>query len=171
MPVAILAVCGPATVAIEKELILPTPRQIEDVEAKLLTLPQVEMPLEHLFAPGVYYREIFMPAGTFVIGHEHKTEHFNIVLTGRASVLMDGKVHEIVAPCVLKSGAGVRKMLYIHEDMRWATIHPTADLQECGENIEKLEDALRVKSGAYLNYEEDVKKLKAALPKEIGGTQ
>jgi hypothetical protein len=30
------------------------------------------------------------------------------------SVLMDGVIHEIQAPCIIKSNAGVRKILYIH---------------------------------------------------------
>lgn len=133
--------------------IIPTAEQIEDIERKCLALPQVNMPLTHKFAPGVYLREIFMPKDTFVIGHEHKTTHFNVVLSGRASVLMDGRIAEIVGPCSFVSTAGVRKILYIHEDMRWATVHPTAGLEDCGENIEKLEDALRIKSGAFVEHE------------------
>ena len=45
-------------------------------------MPQVECPLKHYFAPGVYLREIFMPAGSVVIGKIHKTEHFNIIQKG-----------------------------------------------------------------------------------------
>jgi quercetin dioxygenase-like cupin family protein len=136
-----------------------TLEKIEAVEVKLLDLPQVTMPLIHLFSPGVYYREIFMPKGTFVIGHQHKTEHLNIVLAGKATVLMDGQLQEITAPSTFVSKAGVRKMLYIIEDMRWVTIHPTAGLEDCGQDIEKLEDALRVKSGAFLKHEEAAKLL------------
>lgn len=90
-----------------------------------------------------------MRAGTFVIGHEHKTEHFNIVLTGRASVMLeDGKVQEIVAPCTFVSHAGVRKVLYIHEDMIWQTVHPTEET-----DVDKLEAALIVKSVSFLKHE------------------
>src|SRR5690242_10473496 len=63
---------------------------IERLEAQLLSEPQLPAPVTHHFAPGVYMREIFMPAGAFVIGHEHRTEHLNVILTGRASVMMDG---------------------------------------------------------------------------------
>ena len=132
----------------------PTLEDIERVEARLLPMKQVECPLTHHFSPGLYLREIFMPAGTFVIGHEHKTEHFNIVLTGRASVLMDGKLHEIVAPCIFKSAPGVRKMLIIHEDMRWATTHPLAGLEDCGQDIEKLEARLITVSSAHAAHKE-----------------
>lgn len=121
-----------------------TRESIEAMEAKCIRLPQVEMPLTHSFATGVYIREIFMPAGTFVIGHEHKTEHFNIVLTGSADVMIDGTVQQIIAPCIFKSGAGVRKLLVIHEDMRWATVHATTVT-----DINQLEYDLVVKTACH----------------------
>ena len=86
-------------------------------------LPQVECPLTHSFAPGVYIREIYMPADTVVIGQVHKTEHFNIILKGSVRLIMNGKVHELQAPCTFASGAGVSKVLNILEDTIWQTIH------------------------------------------------
>lgn len=128
--------------------------KIELVESKLLRLPQVEVPLEHRFAPGIYLREVTMPAGTLVIGHEHKTEHFNIVLSGRARVMIGGKVQEVVAPCILKSEVGVRKILLIQEEMRWVTVHPTEET-----DIERLEDLLITRSGAWLENEKNLRGL------------
>ncbi len=140
-------------VAMKPTDLAPTLEKIESIESRCLELPQIEMPVTHKFSDGVYYREIFMPKGTFVIGHQHKTRHFNVVLTGKASVLCDGKVMDIVAPMTFESDAGVRKILYIHEDMKWATIHPLSGLEDCGHDIEKLEDALRVKSQTFLKHE------------------
>jgi len=91
---------------------------------------QPEMPVTHRFSPGIYCREIFMPAlpgGTIVIGHKHKTRHQNIVLTGRALVTIDGVCTEIVAPSVFESDAGAQKALLILEDMRWITVHANPD--------------------------------------------
>lgn len=85
--------------------------------------PQCEMPVTHRFSPGIYLREIFMPAQTFVIGHIHRTRHQNIVLTGRAQVMMDGKVVEVNAGDVFESGPGVQKILLIEQDCRWITVH------------------------------------------------
>ena len=99
-----------------------------------------------------------MPEGTFIIGHEHKTRHFNVVLTGRAAVMMDGEVREIIAPATFVSEPGVRKILYIREDMRWQTIHPTDET-----DVEKLEDQLVVKSASFLKYMEDFGTLKHHL--------
>lgn len=130
--------------------------QIEAVEAKCLPLEQIHMPLMHLFAPGIYCRQITMPRGTFVVGHEHKTEHFNVVLTGKARVIVDGITTEISAPCVFVSGAGVRKVLYIIEDMKWLTIHATDET-----NVAKLEELLIIKSDSFKSHE--VKALKEGV--------
>jgi hypothetical protein len=133
--------------------------ELGEIEQVCLQMPQVECPLQHRFAPGVYMREITMPAGTFVIGHQHRTEHFNVILKGRASVIMDGVVHDVVAPCTIKSGPGVRKALYIWEDMVWATIHPTVET-----DLEKLDAELVIKSDAWLlSACEDAKRLKDHL--------
>ena len=122
----------------------------EEVEARLLSLPQIVAPVtHHQDAPGVYMREILMPAGSVIIGHAHTTKHYNIVLTGRALVSCDdGKTSaEIVAPCVFVSEAGVRKRLYIVEEMRWLTVHPTKLT-----DLTKLEKKLIEKSPTHKKH-------------------
>ena len=88
--------------------------------------PQTECPLKHHFAPGVYIREIFMPAGSIVIGKIHKTEHFNIIQRGCVSLIgADGEREVLRGPITFVSKAGVQKVLYIHEDTVWSTVHIT----------------------------------------------
>lgn len=135
-------------------------KAINELEKALLSFPQMEIPLTHFFAPDIYLRQVVMPAGALVIGHEHLTEHFNIVLTGRATVSIDGYPdEEIKAPCVFKSGAGVRKALLIHEEMTWLTVHHTNEKDE-----EKRDAALIKKSASFLEYNEQ-----KTLTKEIYG--
>ena len=105
---------------------------------ELSTVPQAECPLKHYFAPGVYIREIFMPAGAIIIGKIHKTEHFNIIQQGRVSIIHDDYSHEeLKAPHTFVSRPGVQKVLYIHEDTVWSTVHLTEE-----RDLEKLEAAL-----------------------------
>lgn len=137
--------------SLRKEPAEATLSKIERFEAELLHLPQVDVPLTHRFAPGVYYREVLMPKDSLIIGHQHKTEHLNVVTTGRATVMMDGVVEEIVAPCVFVSKPGVRKVLLIHEDMRWATVHPTNET-----DLLKLEDELITKSASFLDHQKNL---------------
>jgi hypothetical protein len=109
---------------------------------------EVECPVKHGFANGVYLREIFMPAGTYVIGKEHKTEHFNIILKGQAYVLMNDDVQLITAPCTFVSEAGTRKVLVVLEDMIWQTTHVNPDNTT---DIEELEDKLASKEPVDLS--------------------
>jgi hypothetical protein len=91
-------------------------------------MTQTECPVTHRFAPGVYLREIFMPADTVVIGKIHKTEHFNIILSGACLLVHeDGRREELRAPCTFISKAGVQKVLYIIEDTVWQTVHVTPE--------------------------------------------
>lgn len=115
----------------------------ERLASDLLKLPQAELNLTHLFAPGVYLRMIKVPPGTLILGHEHKTEYFNIVLSGEASVLMNGKIEDVKAPCIIKSGVGIQKLAYVTKEMIWVTVHPTDET-----DIEKIEEQLIVKSAA-----------------------
>jgi|GEM_PF-1717668 len=112
------------------------------IEGELLDAPGavwVSPPLKHLFSPGIYIREIHMPAGMYVLGAQHRTDHFNIIMSGRVAVFMDGAFHQIVAPCTIRSGVDVRKFLLIEEDTVWQTIHANPDDET---DVKKLEDRL-----------------------------
>lgn len=95
---------------------------------------QIEMPVTHEFAPGIYMRTIFMPKDTFVMGKSHKTEHFNIIHTGKCRLMMDGDVQVLEAPAMFVSKPGVKKILMILEDMNWTTVHATTET-----DLKKLE--------------------------------
>ena len=125
---------------------------IEQMEAEMLEYPQVEAPLTHRFEKGIYIREIKMPAMSVIVGHQHKTSHWNIVLTGKAVVMMDGVRHEIQAPHCFISQPGVRKVLLVLEDMVWQTLHVTDET-----DIAKLEDELIIKSPTHTAHHQNLK--------------
>jgi hypothetical protein len=83
-------------------------------------------PLIHRFVPGMYCREIFMPAGSVLTTMIHRFEHFAFILTGKARVVSEDRGDEIIeAPAVLVTKAGTKRVLHILGDMRWATVHLT----------------------------------------------
>jgi len=94
-------------------------------------------PETHSFTPGLYIRELFMPAGSVLTSRTHVTEHPYVVSQGRATVYseVDG-VREVVAPLTGITKAGTKRLLFIHEDMTWTTFHVT-DLTDV-EEIEKV---------------------------------
>lgn len=122
-------------------------------------LPQTPMPLKHFFAPGVYIREITMPAGTYVIGKIHKTEHFNIIQKGRLSLVNeDGTSTELVGPMTFVSKAGVQKAMFIHEDAVWSTVHLT-NLRD----MEALENEIIESDDSYPVFERKEERLSIEL--------
>jgi hypothetical protein len=115
-----------------------TAKQVEDLAFALEQLPQIELPLEHTFADGLYLRQIRMPAGSFVIGKEHKTQHPNVIISGKVTVWSEkyGK-QTFEGPCTWVTDAGVQKVLYMHTDVVWMTVHATTET-----SIPKLERML-----------------------------
>jgi len=88
----------------------------------------IELPLVHRFTDGLYVREIFMPKDTLLTSKIHKTRHQFIVLSGEVSVMTEsGDEQRIKAPYIGITEAGTRRILYIHEDCVWATIHANPD--------------------------------------------
>ena len=87
-------------------------------------LAQVEFPLEHFFADGVYGRRIFVPAGATVITAVHKKEHITIALKGHSVVVDEvGDRKDIIAPCVFITKPGTQRAVYAITDVEWVTVH------------------------------------------------
>lgn len=124
-----------------------TLENIVAVERTIMEYPQVECPIFHRFGPGLYIREIHMPAGAFVIGNYQKFEHLNVMLKGRVVVVNDDGSHsEIVAPTVFVGRPG-RKVGYVKEDVVWQNIYATDET-----DIAKLEEMFVIKSENWDAY-------------------
>lgn len=103
-------------------------------------LRPVELPLTHRFTPGLYAREIFMPAGTLLTSKIHNTEHPFVVLSGCARVYIPGEGARVLrAGHVGITKPGTRRVLYIEEDCRWITFHPLADGESGEADLEAIE--------------------------------
>ena len=126
---------------------------VEEVEAAMLNLPQAACVTVHRFGPGIYIREITMPAGSLVIGHSHKYPHTNVVLKGTAIVQLNGDMQTIVAPSIFVSDPG-RKMLYIVEECVWQNIYATDET-----DIDKLDAMFVDKSDTWTDHDNACKKL------------
>jgi hypothetical protein len=89
-------------------------------------MPQAELEWIHRFTPGLYTREMIVPAGVILTGYIHKTEHISIFLEGRMLVPDEnGGSKEIVAPIVEIAQPGIKRVGLALEDVRWITVHPT----------------------------------------------
>lgn len=97
-----------------------------------------DCPLKHVFADGIYCREILIPKGTLLVGKIHRHSHPNFLISGEVSVASerDG-VLRIKAPFMWVSPALTKRTIYAHEDTRWVTVHATNET-----DLEKIEEAL-----------------------------
>jgi len=92
--------------------------------------------LQESMTPGIYIRELTMPAGQLVFSKVHLEEHPYIITKGKVSVY-DGK--EVVTrqgPFKGITPAGTKRLLYTHEETTWITFHPAPsdDLEDMDKN-------------------------------------
>lgn len=100
---------------------------ISNLVGVMQQLPQLEAPVKHHFSKGVYVREIFMPKGMLIVGKIHKTRHLNIVSQGSCTVVTPTRKFDVTAPCTFESFEGEQKVVLMHEDVVWSTVHVTEE--------------------------------------------
>lgn len=105
---------------------IPVTEKIDAIHALIETLPAVETPVTHRFTPGLYIREIFVPKGTILVTKIHRTEHPFALMGGKAVVWSehDG-TQKLQAPFLGITKPGTRRVIFVQEDVVWATFHPT----------------------------------------------
>lgn len=117
---------------------------IQATEDKMLKIPGAMVgdcfPLKHIFADGCYVREITMPKGMLLTSKIHKVTHPYFVLKGDVSVLTEEGVVRIKAPFSGITKAGTKRILYIHEETIWTTVHVTKH-----KDIKKIEKQIIAK--------------------------
>jgi hypothetical protein len=94
-------------------------------------------PLKHTFVDGAYVREIFMPKGMALTSKIHKVTHPYFIMKGDVSVLTEGGVVRLKAPYSGITPAGTKRLLYIHEDTTWITVHVTKE-----KDLKKIEEEI-----------------------------
>lgn len=99
-------------------------KHVADIEAMLLTMPQVDCPLQHDFVDGVYCRTITIPAGTLGTGMIHNNACRSVLLQGKMVVWSEAQGRlEVEAPCIWDSPAGTKRLFAIEEEVVWMTVH------------------------------------------------
>lgn len=94
-------------------------------------------PLKHTFVDGAYVREIFMPKGMLLTSKIHKVTHPYFIMKGDVSVLTEEGVVRLQAPYHGITKSGTKRLLYIHEDTTWITVHVTKE-----KDLKKIEEEI-----------------------------
>lgn len=127
---------------------------IHSLERIMFDLPEeeqvdVDSLTDHFFAPGIYARMIFIPAGNVIVGKIHKHETMNIICKGKISIATEEGNVVVEAPCVVNSSPGIKKAGYAIEDTWWINIHPTDET-----DLDKIEEQFIAKDYDEIEYKE-----------------
>ena len=111
--------------------------QINRLAEQLTKTKQVDCPVKHYFAPGVYAREITIPAGTALIGAMHKTQNLVILSKGKLRLATENGPITISAPHTLTVMPGKQNAAVALEDSVWTNFFATTET-----DLEKLVEIL-----------------------------
>lgn len=106
-------------------LALQKREMISQLENALFKFPQIDIPVKHYFAKGLYAREIFAKAGTLMTGKIHKHEHLNILLKGEVHLISEDADLVVSAPATFTASAGVKKVGYFMKDSIFMNVTAT----------------------------------------------
>lgn len=124
--------------------VTPMRAYVQRLEDAMSRLPQAECPVRNHFAPGIYAREMTIPAGVTATGAVHKTEHLSIVV-GHCLITTDEGVQEINGLHTFVSKPGAKRALHAVTTTIFTTIHPTDET-----DLEKLCELLTESKHAEL---------------------
>ena len=98
---------------------------IADSNSKDKTLQEIN-PVKHTFMGGCYIRELFMPKDQLAVTKIHKQENVFFIMKGSFSLLTEDGVLLIEAPYHGLTKIGTQRIMYVHEDTVFITVHSTS---------------------------------------------
>lgn len=105
------------------EVHIPTRDQIVQLQEAMFPIQCRQPEPTHFFAPGMYLRELTIPAGMLMVGKIHKHAHFLMVLKGRAEVISEFGRMIVEAGHISVSPPGVKRIVLALEEVQFVTIH------------------------------------------------
>jgi hypothetical protein len=94
-------------------------------------------PVRHLFEPGVYIREITIPAEMLFIGRTHTHGHRCELVSGKIMLITEEAKTHMEAPAELWSKPEFAMCLYAKTDVVGRTYHPNPDERRDTEAMEE----------------------------------
>lgn len=119
--------------------------QSRQVEARMLGMPQVELPVSHALHAGMYHRTITIPAGVAITGALIKLPTL-LIVDGDCEVFTGAEVASLQGHHVLQCQPNRKQVFLAHSDTHLTMIFPTrAETVEEAEN-EFTDEAARLQS-------------------------
>lgn len=121
-------------------MIVSIREKVDVLEAAMLAHPnQIQIPVRHYFASGLYAREITIPPDVIAVGKIHKTQHINVLSKGEVTMLTAEGSLRVQAPYTWVVEPGKKAAAYAHVETVWTSfcVNPTDE-----RDLDKLEAAL-----------------------------
>jgi hypothetical protein len=127
--------------------------KIDEFEAIILEAgePKSYKP-KHFFLPGMYLRTVLMEQFQWVTSMVHNTVHPFFIRRGKVSVYSENIGEELLEIGYMGvTTPGTRRILFMHEETEWTTIHPLPFItglenslsdEEKDEIVEGIEDLI-----------------------------
>lgn len=111
--------------------------KVLELQKAMSVLPQHPgFETKHIFCGGMYCRWMIIPAGSIIVGKEHKTDHFFIGCVGELEVYGQGESYILAPGNVIPSLAGTKRVVRARTDFIGMVIHRT-DQTEANESLER----------------------------------
>jgi len=110
---------------------------ILNIEGMMHLVAGEDLPVKHYKIGNLYAREMFIPAGTVVVGKIHKGESISICSMGDISVMTELGAKRIKAPYTGEAMEGIKRVGFAHADTVWVSVHITAltDIDEIEQEL------------------------------------
>lgn len=86
-----------------------------------------DMEYKHWFAPGLYGRQITMPANLALTTMIHASENIAILAKGKMTIFSENGTDVIEAPHVMITKIGTKRAIYCHNEVVFITVHHNPD--------------------------------------------
>jgi hypothetical protein len=112
----------------------PVLRKNPEIRAAILALEKLilagselldtaDITTRHMYAEGVYLREMSAVAGTLITGMVQYAVNANIISKGKVLVATEAGTITYTAPCTFISPLGDKRVIWVMEDTIWTSIH------------------------------------------------
>lgn len=129
---------------------------LDAVEYLMLKHPDpVKVKTDHVFTPGLYSRTIKVPADTYLISFEHKTEHQFLMSSGQIVIYDENGMVFLQGPFLGKTTAGNRRFAKSITEVVWTTFHAT-DIYPSNNSKDSVSAAIEAVETELYNKKENI---------------
>lgn len=96
-----------------------------------------DLSIKHHFGDKEYIKETNIPAGTELEQHKHKHGHLSVLVSGIASVTVDGETVTYDGYSTVLIAGGKQHKVFAHSDCIWLCVWGTEE-----KDISKIDDGL-----------------------------